>query len=228
MAALCGITAAGALASLMFAAKAAMTFMPKSDAAAPAAKPDAAQAEQAASRRNAGLAVATLAAFAPLALTKNNPAAYGDIMAIPAGLAWSVLGWLVAHDWKASGVPGSWLVNPMVAGALSANLGVYWHGVLSGVDWVSGMHSYLGQVSSRNHNTDPLILVQHTMSYSACKHCVMPHNAQVCAAWNGPAVPCSPCTSATHSRCGVLLSPTLTGLLRVCLLACRAWVRVTS
>jgi hypothetical protein len=156
VAALCGITAAGALASLLFAAKAAMTFMPKPDpaagttGAAPATDADAAQAEETAVRRNAGLAVATLAAFAPLALTKHNPVEYGDIMTIPAGLAWSVLGWLVAHDWKASGVMGSWLLNPMVAGALSANLGVYWHGVLSGVDYVTAMHGYLGQVGCGN------------------------------------------------------------------------------
>lgn len=150
MTALCGITAAGALASLLVASRAAMTFMPKPDSAtdaAPATDADAAKAEQATDRRNAGLAFATLAAFAPLALTKHNPVAYGDMMTIPAGLAWSVLGWLAAHDWKASGLTGSWLLNPMVAGAASANLGVYWHGVLSGVDYVTAMHNYLGQVT---------------------------------------------------------------------------------
>lgn len=151
MAHLLGITAAGAVTSLLFAARAAVTFIPKAvaEAAAPtdtSAPVDEAAAEEATNKRNAGLAFTVLAAIAPLALTKHNPAAYGDMMTIPAGLAWSVLGWLVAKDWKESGVPGAFLLNPMVAGALSANLGVMWHGKLAGYDWLTGMHQYLGQV----------------------------------------------------------------------------------
>lgn len=161
VAALLGITAAGAITSLMFAARAAVTFMPKSDpsdtptapTAADATTAAAATAADAANRRNAGLAVATLAALAPLALTKHDPAAYGELMAIPAGLAWSVLGWLAAKDWKASGVPGAFLLNPMVAGALSANLGMLWHGRLAGVDYVTAMHAYLGQVCYQSVST---------------------------------------------------------------------------
>lgn len=150
MAALLSITAAGAITSLIFAAKAAVTFIPKAKAdtsdAAPAHEQDPAAVAAATARRNAGLAVAALAALAPLALTKHDPAAYGELMTIPAGLAWSVFGWLAAHDWKAGGVPGAFLLNPMVVGALSANLGVMWHGRLAGVDYVTAMHNYLGQV----------------------------------------------------------------------------------
>jgi hypothetical protein len=146
-----GITAAGAITSLLFAARAAATFIPKADTTdttPAAAEQDPAAAEAEAARRNAGLAVAALAAFAPLAITKSNPAEFGHMMTIPAGLAWSVLGWLVAKDWKASEVPGSFLLTPMVAGALSANLGVMWHGKLAGVDYVTAMHNYLCQVRS--------------------------------------------------------------------------------
>lgn len=151
MAALLSITAAGAITSLIFAAKAAVTFIPKakadaSNAAAPAQEQDPAAVAAATARRNAGLAVAALAALAPLALTKHDPAAYGELMTIPAGLTWSLFGWLAAHDWKAGGVPWAFLFNPMVVGALSANLGVMWHGRLAGVDYVTAMHNYLGQV----------------------------------------------------------------------------------
>jgi hypothetical protein len=154
---LLGITAAGAITSLLFAAKAAAIFIPMPDTtgATPAAEQErptgfqaAAEAEAEAATRNVGLAVAALAAFASLAITKHNPAEFGHMMAIPAGLAWSVLGWLVAKDWKASGVPGCFLLTPMVAGALSANLGVMWHCKLAGVDYVTAMHNYLGQVRS--------------------------------------------------------------------------------
>lgn len=162
---LLGITAAGAITSLLFAAKAAATFIPKpapTDAAPAAAALDpAAAAEEETAKRNAGLAVAALAAFAPLALTKHNPAEFGHMMTIPAGLAWSVLGWLVAKDWKAGGVPGSFLLTPMVAGALSANLGVMWHGKLAGVDYVTAMHNYLGQV-----RPDARICTEHQPSVS--------------------------------------------------------------
>lgn len=152
MTALLGITAAGAITSLLFAARAAATFMPADSntdsadsAAAAEADPDAASA--AAAKRNAALAIATLAAFAPLALTKHDPAAFGELMTIPAGLAWSVLGWLAAKDWKAGGGVGAFLLNPVVVGALTANVGVKWHAALAGVDYMSAMHNYLGHVS---------------------------------------------------------------------------------
>lgn len=153
MTALLGITAAGAITSLLFAARAAATFMPSDSSAdskegAAAAEADPAAAEAAAAKRNATLAIATLAAFAPLALTKHDPAAFGEAMTIPAGLTWSVLGWLAAKDWKAGGGVGAFLLNPVVVGAITANVGVKWHAALAGVDYMSALQKYLGHVGA--------------------------------------------------------------------------------
>lgn len=150
VAALMGITAAGAITSLIFAARAAVTFMPSSsDAINDKSATDAGSAgdDAAHARRNARLALAFLAAAAPLAATKHDPASFGELMTIPAGLAWSVLGWLAARDWQKSGGMGSFLMSPVVAGALTANLGVFWHAKLAGVDYMTAMHNYFGQVS---------------------------------------------------------------------------------
>lgn len=145
MTSLLGVSAAGMAATLLFAAKAAITWLPPSAAGAEVGGSSGAD-KAALTRHNAALAASALAAMAPLALSKSDPLAFGEAMALPAGLAWSVLGFLAGR-----GPPGqppcNWL--GMLLGALAANVGASWHGQIIGWDYLTAMSTYFGQVRRR-------------------------------------------------------------------------------
>jgi hypothetical protein len=72
-------------------------------------------------------------------LTKFDPTAFGQLMTVPVGLAWSVFGFLAG---RAVGV------NPMLIGAAAANAGVFWHGKLMGWGYGTAIDAFFGQVRS--------------------------------------------------------------------------------
>lgn len=153
MAGLLGMSIAGALASLLFATATAIMLSPKANTgAAAAAVADASTAVAAvtadtsatpiaagATRQAALLSVSAFAAVAPLALTKFDPSGCGELMAIPAGLAWSLFGFLAGKAMS---------LNPMLVAAAAANTGMYWYGRLMGQSYSTAMAAYFGQVST--------------------------------------------------------------------------------
>jgi hypothetical protein len=92
---------------------------------------------QPSSQQSALLAVAAFAAVGPLVLTKFDPTAFGQLMTVPVGLAWSLFGFLAG---RAVGV------NPMVVGAVAATAGVFWHGKLMGWGYNVAIDAFFGQV----------------------------------------------------------------------------------
>jgi hypothetical protein len=133
---LMGASLAGTAASLLFAATIASLLIPKSKATDITTATNTATTKPS-SAQTALLAVAAFAAVAPLALTKVDPTAFGQLMTIPVGLAWSLFGFLAG---KAAGV------NPMLLGAAAANAGVFWHGKLMGWGYAAAIDAFFGQV----------------------------------------------------------------------------------
>jgi hypothetical protein len=135
---LLGASVAGTAASLLFAAAVASAFTQKPEASTTLLATSTPTAKSS-SQQNALLAVAAFAAVAPLVLTKFDPTAFGQLMTVPVGLAWSVFGFLAG---RAVGF------NPMLIGAAAANAGVFWHGELMGWGYATAIDAFFGQVGA--------------------------------------------------------------------------------
>lgn len=133
---LLGASLAGTAASLLFAALFA-SLLTKKPAAPDTLLTTSTAAAKGSSQQTALLAVAAFAAVGPLVLTKFDPTAFGQLMTVPVGLAWSLFGFLAG---RAVGF------NPMLLGAAAANAGVFWHGKLMGWGYAAAMDAFFGQV----------------------------------------------------------------------------------
>ncbi|WIA12341.1 hypothetical protein OEZ85_012392 [Tetradesmus obliquus] len=132
---LLGASLAGTAASLLFAALFA-SLLTKKPAAPDTLLTTSTAAAKGSSQQTALLAVAAFAAVGPLVLTKFDPTAFGQLMTVPVGLAWSLFGFLAG---RAVGF------NPMLLGAAAANAGVFWHGKLMGWGYAAAMDAFFGQ-----------------------------------------------------------------------------------
>jgi hypothetical protein len=86
-------------------------------------------------------------------------------MALPVGVAWSLLGYLAARVYlqqqqqqqekEENGRKAGWLVlSPLLAGAVAANVGVAWHGRIMGWSYLVALSRYYaGDVSCLGSNT---------------------------------------------------------------------------
>lgn len=132
---LLGASLAGTAASLLFAALFA-SLLTKKPAAPDTLLTTSTAAAKGSSQQTALLAVTAFAAVGPLVLTKFDPTAFGQLMTVPVGLAWSLFGFLAG---RAVGF------NPMLLGAAAANAGVFWHGKLMGWGYAAAMDAFFGQ-----------------------------------------------------------------------------------